>query len=159
MSDLWAKFTPPESLIIFFMSKWPQKIVQVGSKFSQGGSECSHLRRRLYSSWADYERIMSGLWAGGDTHKKSARIHLESPPLSPHPIPTATPPTSQNKRRNNSTGEETKNGEEREVRRREKRMEKNGRRQLARIYWNTYERYMSGLCANDEQAAHATHKQ
>ena len=25
MSDLWAKKKPPDSLIIFFMSKWPQK--------------------------------------------------------------------------------------------------------------------------------------
>ena len=59
MSDLWAKKKPPDSLIIFFMSKWPQKIVQVELKNRSEGGERSYAD----ASYTAYARIMSRLWA------------------------------------------------------------------------------------------------
>ena len=48
---------PPDSLIIFFMSKWPQKIVQVELKDRSEGSERSYAD----ASYTAYARIMSKL--------------------------------------------------------------------------------------------------
>ena len=68
MSSLWAEKNPPDSRIIFFMSKWPQKIVrtlyeQIMSKVRTSNSEtkerirwekiCAEIKRNNEKKWIE----------------------------------------------------------------------------------------------------------